>query len=68
MFLSDISITRPVFATVLTLLLLVFGLISFDKLPLREYPDIDPPIVSIDTSYSSTASFQFCPSVAEIGG
>jgi len=56
MFLSDISITRPVFATVLTLLLLVFGLISFDKLPLREYPDIDPPIVSIDTSYPGASA------------
>lgn len=51
MLLSDISVTRPVFASVLSLLLLAFGIISFERLPLREYPDIDPPVVSIDTSY-----------------
>lgn len=51
MFLSDISVTRPVFASVISLLLIAFGLVSFTKLALREYPDIDPPVVSIDTSY-----------------
>lgn len=56
MFLSDISVTRPVFASVVSLLLLVFGVISFDRLPLREYPDIDPPIVSITTSYPGASA------------
>jgi multidrug efflux pump len=51
MLLSDISVTRPVFASVLSLLLIAFGIVSFERLPLREYPDIDPPVVSIDTSY-----------------
>ena len=51
MLLSDLSVTRPVFATVLSLLLIAFGLISYSKLALREYPDIDPPVVSVDTSY-----------------
>ncbi len=46
MILSDISVTRPVLATVLSLLL-----VAFDRLPLREYPDIDPPVVSIETVY-----------------
>ncbi len=54
--LSDVSITRPVFASVLSLLLITFGVISFLRLPLREYPDIDPPIVSITTSYRGAAA------------
>jgi hypothetical protein len=45
MMLSDVSVTRPVFASVMSLLLIAFGLLSFERLPLREYPDIDPPIV-----------------------
>lgn len=53
---SDISVTRPVFATVLSLLLIAFGLIAFERLPLREYPDIDPPVVSVDTSYPGAAA------------
>ena len=56
MILSDISVTRPVFAAVLSLLLIAFGLLSFDRLPLREYPDIDPPIVTVDTTYSGAAA------------
>ena len=48
MILSDVSVTRPVFASVMSLLLIAFGLLAFDRLPLREYPDIDPPVVSID--------------------
>jgi len=54
--LSDVSITRPVFASVLSLLLITFGILSFLRLPLREYPDIDPPIVSITTSYRGAAA------------
>ncbi len=56
MFISDISIKRPVFASVISLLLIAFGIIAFDRLPLREYPDIDPPIVSIDTKYPGAAA------------
>ena len=48
--LSDVSITRPVFASVLALILVVFGLVAYDRLPLRQYPDIDPPVVSVDTT------------------
>ncbi len=51
MFLSDISIKRPVFACVLSLLLIAFGIVSFTRLSLREYPDIDPPIVTVEVSY-----------------
>ena len=50
MVLSDLSIRRPVFATVISLLLIVLGTIAFTRLPLRELPDIDPPVVSVSTT------------------
>lgn len=56
MILSDVSIKRPVFATVLSLLILVFGLAALLGLPVREYPDIDPPVVSISTDYIGAAA------------
>ncbi|PWF92456.1 multidrug transporter AcrB [Shewanella algae] len=56
MILTDISVKRPVFASVISLLLIAFGLVSFGKLPLRESPDTDPPIVSIDTSYRGASA------------
>ena len=56
MMLSDLSVRRPVFAAVLSLLLIAFGLLSFDRLPLREYPDINPPIVSVETRYSGASA------------
>ncbi len=56
MILSDVSVTRPVFASVLSLLLIAFGLVAFDRLPLREYPDIDSPVVSIETIYRGAAA------------
>jgi len=56
MLLSDISVKRPVLATVLSLLLIAFGLVAFERLPLREYPNIDPPVVSIDTEYPGAAA------------
>ncbi len=56
MFLSDISIKKPVFASVISFLLIAFGIISFERLQLREYPDIDPPIVSIRTAYPGAAA------------
>lgn len=51
MLLSDISVKRPVFASVISLLLIAFGAVAFDRLSLREYPDIDPPIVTVEVSY-----------------
>lgn len=49
--LSDTSIRRPVFALVMTLLLVLFGVLSFMRLSVREYPDIKPPIVSVRSVY-----------------
>ena len=51
LFLSDISIKRPVFAAVVSLILVIFGLSSMKDLAIREYPDIDAPIVSVITLY-----------------
>ncbi|MBE0487193.1 efflux RND transporter permease subunit, partial [Marinobacter sp.] len=56
MILSDISIKRPVFATVISLLIVVFGITALLGLPVREYPDIDPPIVSVSTDYTGAAA------------
>ena len=56
MILSDLSVKRPVFASVISLLLLVFGLVAFNGLPLREYPDIDPPVVSVETVYPGASA------------
>jgi multidrug efflux pump len=56
MILSDISVKRPVFASVISLFLVVFGLVAFNRLPLREYPDIDPPVVTIETIYPGASA------------
>ena len=50
MVLSDVSIKRPVFAMVISLMLIVLGMAALMKLPIREYPAIDPPVVSITTT------------------
>lgn len=49
--LSELSIRRPVLAIVMTVLLIIFGLLSFTRLSVREYPDVDRPIVSVRTIY-----------------
>ncbi len=46
---SDISIRRPVFASMVSLALVLFGAIGYTRLAVREYPDVDPPIVSVTT-------------------
>lgn len=56
MLISDISIKRPVFCSVLSILLVIFGLVAFERLPLRQYPDIDPPVVSVDTTYPGASA------------
>ena len=56
MILSDFSVRRPVFATVLSLLLVILGTAALRGLPVRQYPDIDPPIVSIRTIYRGASA------------
>ena len=48
---SELSVRRPVFATVLSMLLVIFGVVSVQRLAIREYPDIDRPVVSVTTNY-----------------
>ncbi|MCW2404808.1 multidrug efflux pump [Sphingobium sp. B1D7B] len=52
MILSDISVRRPVVAAVMSLLLAIIGFVGFMNLSVREYPDTDPPIVSVETRYT----------------
>ena len=56
MLLTDISVKRPVFGSVISLLLITFGLVAYERLPLREYPNIDPPIVTVSTSYRGASA------------
>ncbi len=54
--LPEIAIRRPVFATVLSLLVLLVGLVSFTRLAVREYPKIDEPMVTVTTRYPGASA------------
>ncbi|HRG71142.1 MAG TPA: efflux RND transporter permease subunit, partial [Thauera aminoaromatica] len=56
MVLSELCIRRPVFATVLSLLVLLVGLMSYSRLTVREYPNIDEPVVTVDTRYRGASA------------
>ncbi len=56
MIISDIANRRPVLAVVFNLLLVTFGLIAYQQLPLREYPDIDAPIITVQTNYPGASA------------
>ena len=56
MLISDVSVRRPVFAAVISLILVIVGLMAATTMTLREYPDIQRPIVSIDTEYRGAAA------------
>ena len=56
MVLSDISIKRPVLATVMSLIIVLVGLMSFSRMAVREYPNIDPPVVSVRTVYKGATA------------
>lgn len=56
MSLSSTSISRPVLATVMTVVILLFGIIGYTFLGVREYPNVDPPVISVNTSYSGANS------------
>src|SRR3954462_1245331 len=55
MFLSDVSIKRPVFATMLMVLLVVLGLVSYKRLAIDEYPDVTYPVISVSTNYAGAS-------------
>ncbi len=54
--LPETSIRRPVMATVLALLVVLIGAVSYSRLPVREYPKIDEPVVTVDTRYQGASS------------
>ena len=56
MILPDISIRRPVLATVMSLMLVLIGVISYDRLSVREYPKIDTPVVSVRTVFTGASA------------
>ena len=56
MYLTDLSIKRPVVATVMSLVLVIFGLVTFNKIPLRELPDVDSAKVNIRTDYTGASA------------
>ena len=56
MHISEITVNRPVFAAVLSLFVILIGLASYDKLTIREYPDIDRPVVTVTTIYTGASS------------
>ena len=56
MIISDQSVRRPVFASVISLLLVILGLAAMMDLPVRQYPDVDSPVVSIDTRYRGASA------------
>jgi multidrug efflux pump len=54
--LSEICVQRPVFATVMSVMLLLVGVVSYDRLTVREYPSIDEPVVSVTTTYPGASA------------
>ena len=56
MHISETTVKRPVLAAVLSLFVILIGLASYDKLTIREYPDIDRPVVTVTTVYLGASS------------
>jgi len=56
MFLTDLSIKRPVVASVMSIVLVIFGIITFQKIPTDELPDVQPPVVTIQTDYKGASA------------
>src|SRR5690349_4078601 len=56
MMISDLSVRRPVFATVMSLLLFILGVGAVSRLSLREFPDVDRPVVNVETRYRGASS------------
>jgi multidrug efflux pump len=56
MSLSELSIRRPVFASVMSLVLVLVGLMAYSRLTVREYPNIDEPVVSVSSTYQGASA------------
>lgn len=53
---SNISIERPVLAIVMSVIIILFGVIGFNFLGVREYPSVDPPVITVSTSYTGASA------------
>jgi hydrophobe/amphiphile efflux-1 (HAE1) family protein len=56
MFLTDLSIKRPIVASVMSIVLVIFGLVTFQEIPTDELPDVQPPVVTIQTDYKGASA------------
>ena len=56
MHVSELTVKRPVLASVISLFLVLIGIISYDKLTIREYPDIDKPVITVSTIYRGASA------------
>ena len=57
MFITEVSIKRPVVAWVMSIILIIFGVFVFSELPVRELPNgIQPPVVQVQTEYKSASA------------
>ena len=56
MILSDLSVRRPVVAAVMALLMTIVGIVAYNQLSVREFPDTDPPVISVQTVYTGASA------------
>jgi len=63
---TNFFIRRPIFASVCSLLIILIGAVSYTRLPVREYPDIEPPIVTVSTTYPGANPREVETEVTEI--
>ena len=56
MFLTDLSIKRPVVSMVMSIVMVIFGILVFFEIPANELPDIDRPVVSVQTDYKGASA------------
>src|SRR5262245_43020314 len=49
---SELSLKRPVFATVMNIMIVLFGVVGYTFLAVRDYPNVDPPVITVTTSYA----------------
>ena len=66
MSICSISVVRPVLSIVMMLLVIVFGLIGLKRMPVREFPDIDVPMISITTTYDGASASVVETKITEI--
>lgn len=64
--LSEFSIRRPIFASMMSLALVIWGVIGLSRLPVRELPDIDPPIINVQTVYKGASAAVMETQVTEL--